>query len=98
MSDSETPAEKTSASSDREVGHGAGVGKGGVIWAVAVSDGPATVNDVHKYFPHISRQCVADNILGAFRDGYLVRRKRHTTSDGRNPYVYALAPPEGDES
>jgi len=98
MSDSETPAEKTTPSSDREVGHGAGVGKGGVIWAVAVSDGPATVNDVHEYFPHVSRQGVADNLMRAFREGYLVRRKSHSTPHGKDPYEYALGPPEGDES
>jgi len=97
MSDSETPAEATNASSDREVGHGAGVGKGGVIWAVAVSDGPTTASEAHEYFPHIRLDSVSANLTRAFREGYLVRRGR-VRSDGSNPFEYALAPPEGDES
>lgn len=65
---------------------------GRVMWAVAASDGPVTVEEIAEILS-VKPQSVGAQTRRLYESGCLVRRKRYQEGAGKHPYEYNVLRP-----
>lgn len=74
------------------------LGGAGVLWLVATSDAPLTIDEIQQETDaNVSRQAVVSAVIKEWRRGRLLRRERITPNPGKEPYEYTIAPREGSD-